>query len=258
MKNESNLTLPILEILKKTFLEVDAEIIKNFNALPTRDSGSTAVVAFLEVKNRGAGDGEVGTQGLNAIEPDRHRVLYCANAGDSRGVLCRGGKSIPLTEDHRISKDNTTENERIEQIFGKGKDIIIQKGRVCGVLNLTRSLGDCDYKRLVIAEPYTREEKLGDEDEFVILASDGVSYTKHAALARLTHLTFLFQLWDKVENEQAVEHVRYTKDPEKAAEELVKLATDGGSRDNITVVVIRLRDPPARDCQNPHEPDMSD
>jgi serine/threonine protein phosphatase PrpC len=37
--------------------------------------------------------------------------------------------------------------------------------------------------------------------------------------------------------------VRSIKDPKQAAEELVKWAIDRGSKDNITVVVIRLRDP---------------
>jgi protein phosphatase PTC1 len=30
-------------------------------------------------------------------------VLYTANAGDARGVLCRGGKAVRLTYDHKGS-----------------------------------------------------------------------------------------------------------------------------------------------------------
>ena len=96
------------------------------------------------------------------------RVLYCANAGDARAVLCRGGKAIRLTYDHKGS--DKQEAKRIMDAGG-----FVMSGRVNGVLAVTRSLGDSSMKEFVVGSPYTTETELSDEDEFVILACDGVS-----------------------------------------------------------------------------------
>lgn len=48
-------------------------------------------------------------------------------------------------------------------------------GRVsAGVLAVTRSLGDSSMKEFVVGSPYTTEAVLGDEDDILILACDGV------------------------------------------------------------------------------------
>ena len=103
-------------------------------------------------------------------DPTLRRVLYCANAGDARGVLCRGGKAIRLTYDHKGS--DKQEAKRIMDAGG-----FVMSGRVNGVLAVTRSLGDSSMKEFVVGSPYTTETELYDEDEFVILACDGVSFT---------------------------------------------------------------------------------
>lgn len=46
--------------------------------------------------------------------------------------------------------------------------------RVAGVLAVTRSLGDSSMKEFVVGSPYTTETTLGAEDEFLIVACDGV------------------------------------------------------------------------------------
>ena len=96
------------------------------------------------------------------------RVLYCANAGDARGVLCRGGKAVRLTYDHKGS--DKQEAKRVTDAGG-----FMMSGRVNGVLAVTRSLGDSSMKEFVVGSPYTTETELCDEDEFMILACDGVS-----------------------------------------------------------------------------------
>ena len=107
---------------------------------------------------------------LTPTDPDLRRVLYCANAGDARGVLCRGGKAIRLTYDHKGS--DKQEAKRIMDAGG-----FVMSGRVNGVLAVTRSLGDSSMKEFVVGSPYTTETEIYDEDEFVILACDGVSCT---------------------------------------------------------------------------------
>lgn len=50
----------------------------------------------------------------------------------------------------------------------------LTRGSLVGVLAVTRSLGDSSMKEFVVGSPYTTETTLGDEDEFLIIACDGV------------------------------------------------------------------------------------
>ena len=66
--------------------------------------------------------------------------LYVANAGDSRSVLGMSNESaFPMSEDHK--PDNEGEKKRITQAGG-----FVTDGRVNGNLNLSRALGDLEYK----------------------------------------------------------------------------------------------------------------
>lgn len=100
----------------------------------------------------------------------RQRVLYTANVGDARIVLCRNGKALRLSYDHKGSDEN--EGKRIAGAGG-----LILNNRVNGVLAVTRALGDAYMKELVTGHPYTTETVIQpDIDEFLILACDGVSF----------------------------------------------------------------------------------
>ena len=99
----------------------------------------------------------------------RQRVLYTANVGDARIVLCRNGKALRLSYDHKGSDEN--EGRRITNAGG-----LILNNRVNGVLAVTRALGDAYMKELITGHPYTTETVIQpDMDEFLILACDGVS-----------------------------------------------------------------------------------
>lgn len=99
----------------------------------------------------------------------RQRVLYTANVGDARIILCRGGKALRLSYDHKGSDEN--EGKRIANAGG-----LILNNRVNGVLAVTRALGDAYMKDLVTGHPYTTETVIqADLDEFIIIACDGVS-----------------------------------------------------------------------------------
>lgn len=99
----------------------------------------------------------------------RQRVLYTANVGDARIILCRGGKALRLSYDHKGSDEN--EGKRITNAGG-----LILNNRVNGVLAVTRALGDAYMKDLVTGHPYTTETVIQpDLDEFMIIACDGVS-----------------------------------------------------------------------------------
>ncbi|KAK7692592.1 hypothetical protein QCA50_004223 [Cerrena zonata] len=146
------------------------------------------------------------------------RVLYCANAGDARGVLCRSGKAVRLTYDHK-----GTDKQEAKRIVDAGG--FVMSGRVNGVLAVTRSLGDSSMKEFVVGAPYTTETELSEEDEFLILACDG--------------------LWDVLQDQEAVAQVRHIADPAEAAKSLMDQAYAKYSTDNVTVLVIRFRNPPS-------------
>lgn len=103
------------------------------------------------------------------------RVLYTANVGDARAVLSRAGKAVRLTYDHKGS--DKQEAKRIMDAGG-----FVMNNRVNGVLAVTRSLGDSSMKEFVVGSPYTTETELSDEDEFLVIACDGVS-----AIRALSH-----------------------------------------------------------------------
>ncbi|CAL4893910.1 unnamed protein product [Urochloa decumbens] len=110
--------------------------------------------------------------------------VVVASAGDSRAVLSRGGVAIPLSVDHK--PDRPDELERIQAAGGR---VIFWDGaRVLGVLAMSRAIGDGYLKPFVTAEPEVTVTERTDEDECLILASDG--------------------LWDVVSNEMACEVVR--------------------------------------------------
>ncbi|KAK8645268.1 hypothetical protein V6N13_119111 [Hibiscus sabdariffa] len=142
--------------------------------------------------------------------------LLVANVGDSRAVICRGGNAIAVSRDHK--PDQIDERKRIENAGG----FVMWAGtwRVGGVLAVSRAFGDRQLKQYVVADPEIQEEKVDSSLEFLILASDG--------------------LWDVVSNEEAVAIVKPIQDPAQAAKQLMQEASQRGSADNITCVVVRF------------------
>lgn len=164
----------------------------------------------------------------------RNDELIVANAGDSRCVLSRGGKAVALTEDHKPM--NEEEFSRITKAGG-----FVADGRVNGSLNLSRALGDLEYKQvkslppeeqMVTANPEIRSIQLESDDEFLILACDGI--------------------WDVLSNQEAVDFVRERlldgKSPKDICEEACDfcLAPDtsgcGKGCDNMSIIVSVLKD----------------
>lgn len=101
--------------------------------------------------------------------------LICANAGDSRAVLARSQSVLPLSMDHKPTLP--AEIARIEKAGGT-----LQGGRVNGTLALSRAIGDFDFKegnvswkeQMVTAFPDVTITKLQSDDEFLVIACDGV------------------------------------------------------------------------------------
>lgn len=110
-----------------------------------------------------------------AIDEVNEKII-CANAGDSRAILVKKGQAIALSNDHKPDLDS--EKSRIYKADGW-----VSEGRVKGNLNLSRSLGDLEYKQnkkvsqedqMITAFPEIMTEKLTNDCEFVVIACDGV------------------------------------------------------------------------------------
>lgn len=178
--------------ISETYQQTDVDFLESERDT-YRDDGSTASTAVL-----------VGNH------------LYVANVGDSRTVISKAGKAIPLSEDHKPNRCD--ERKRIENAGG----VVMWAGtwRVGGVLAMSRAFGNRMLKQFVVAEPEIQDLEVDEEFELLVLASDG--------------------LWDVVPNEDAVALARTGEEPEIAARKLTETAFTRGSADNITCIVVRF------------------
>ncbi|MDR3646283.1 MAG: PP2C family protein-serine/threonine phosphatase [Candidatus Babeliales bacterium] len=226
------------KFLNKLEKEVDiktslATIIEEFNSeLPEKLGedvaelqGSTAVVAV--------------------IQDDKITV---ANVGDSRAVLSRNGQAVALSVDHK--PNNPREKTRIikkakEGVYNEYDDKTIYvcllisgtgiRDKSCRhVLAVSRSLGDTKFAPYVISEPEIIEHEISPEDEFIILASDGI--------------------WDVITSQNAVDLVNNqlskNMNLNDIAKYLISVALRAGSKDNLTVIIIKLPDESKTDLSN--------
>ncbi|CAA6673195.1 unnamed protein product [Spirodela intermedia] len=146
--------------------------------------------------------------------------LFVANAGDCRAILCRSGHPVPLSKDHVAS----CPDERA-RVVKQGMEVKwqVDTWRIGpAALQVTRSIGDDDLKPAVTAEPEITETSLSADDEYLVMASDG--------------------LWDVVSNDNVVSIIRDTvKEPGMCSKRLATEAVARGSKDNITVIVVFLQ-----------------
>nr|XP_054396687.1 probable protein phosphatase 1N isoform X3 [Pongo abelii] len=189
----------VREALRRAFLSTDERLRSLWPRVET--GGSTAVTLL--------------------VSP---RFLYLAHCGDSRAVLSRAGAVAFSTEDHRPLRPR--ERERIHAAGGT-----IRRRRVEGSLAVSRALGDFAYKeapgrppelQLVSAEPEVAALARQAEDEFMLLASDGVWDTvSGAALAGLV-----------------ASRLRLGLAPELLCAQLLDTCLCKGSLDNMTCILV--------------------
>ncbi|KAI8332400.1 phosphatase 2C-like domain-containing protein [Chlamydoabsidia padenii] len=153
--------------LKDAFLTIDKELQEdqNFTGDP---SGCTAITVLITPENK----------------------LFVANAGDSRSILSSKGQHKALSYDHKPT--DRLESQRIVAAGG-----FIEFGRVNGNLALSRAIGDFEFKQndqlpaeeqVVTCNPDIIEHELTEEDEFIVLACDGI--------------------WDCMTNQEVVDYIR--------------------------------------------------
>ena len=154
--------------------------------------------------------------------------IISANAGDSRAILRRNGKILPLSFDHK--PNNIPELERINLASG-----FVKCKRVDGDLAVSRGLGDFSYKsnellpveqQKVIPNPEFVIYPRSKDDEFMVLACDGI--------------------WDVASNEQCGSFVQSLLDEGESdlgliCEESIDTCLDKNSRDNMTIAMVTFQ-----------------
>ena len=200
------------DILKRAFRHAERDIGKNSD-IDANFSGTTCVMVF-----------QVGEK------------IICANVGDSRAIIVKGNKVIPLSIDQK--PDDPEESKRIIENGGEisqfeedgeksGPFRVWKKGEVYAGIAMSRSIGDLIASTLgVIPEPKFLEEKIDKDTKFIVVASDGV--------------------WEFLENNTVRDIVMpyYEKnDPNGACKELIKKSTEWWNKedivvDDITVIVV--------------------
>ncbi|CAD8094195.1 unnamed protein product [Paramecium sonneborni] len=211
------------EALKETFLKMDELLI--------------TPEGQKEINQIKGGDDDVSYAGCTANVALFHKnTLYVANAGDSRSVLCRNNTNHDMSVDHK--PDNYEEKQRIERAGG-----FVSDGRVNGNLNLSRALGDLEYKRdnklrtneqLIIAVPDIKKVELTPNDKFLLMGCDGVFET-------LDHSDLLKFINSKLGN-QPVTPQLLAKVAEDLLDHLIAPDTSAGTGcDNMTTLIIYLK-----------------
>nr|CAD1827785.1 unnamed protein product [Ananas comosus var. bracteatus] len=144
----------------------------------------------------------------------------------------RVGTAIEMSKDHRPCC--LRERKRVESLGG-----FVDDGYLNGQLGVTRALGDWhlegmkegsgDLRGPLISDPELKLITLTKDDEFLIIASDG--------------------LWDVFSNQNAVDFARRRlqehNDVKLCCKELIDEAIKRGATDNLTIVLVCFHlDPP--------------
>ncbi|XP_037869445.1 protein piccolo [Bombyx mori] len=193
-------TTDLQRAMRDAFLRTDAEFIRKSNQ-ERANGGSTAVAVCLR-----------GSQ------------LLAAWAGDSLALLAKRMRLMQLVRPHKPGRQD--ERDRIETSGGT----VIYWGtwRVNGQLAVSRAIGDAQYKPYVTARPEIATVDLDGDEDFVVIACDG--------------------LWDFVTEDDVALSVyrQLAADPDDlkaVTKRLIIQAKKLGSADNISIIVVFLKDP---------------
>uniref|UniRef100_A0A1D1XJ46 protein-serine/threonine phosphatase n=1 Tax=Anthurium amnicola TaxID=1678845 RepID=A0A1D1XJ46_9ARAE len=175
----------------------------------------------------------------------RDNQLIVANAGDSRCVISRKGQAYNLSRDHKPELE--VERERILKAGG-----FIHAGRVNGSLNLARAIGDMEFKQnkflpadkqIVTANPDINIVELCDDDDFIVLACDGI--------------------WDCMTSQQLVDFIHEHINAENRLSAVCERVLDrclapstvsGEGCDNMTMILVQFKKPINKDTGETEEP----
>lgn len=97
-------------------------------------------------------------------------------------------------------------------------------------------------KEFVVGAPYTTETALDSDDEFLIVACDGVRTCFFKLLTSVLRANEISrQLWDVTDDQTAVDLIRKVEDAQEASRVLLDYAITNYSTDNLSVMVVRFK-----------------
>ena len=142
--------------------------------------------------------------------------IYCANVGDSKAYIIYDNSYTQISSEHKCTIED--EKRRVESMGGE-----IKKNRVMGQLILTRTLGDLYVKQYgVISTPDISVNDIRGNMKYIILASDGI--------------------WDVVDLDTLVGMGKAGKNVGEFCEDIVKLAINKNTKDNVSCIVISFKE----------------
>lgn len=226
-RSDGNGVQLLQDALTATFLKIDEDLMTMHEekVAAAADAAKPQIIMAKKPTALSAMDRSGSTAVVVLLTP---HYIICANAGDSRAVLRRHGRVVPLSFDHKPK--NITEQQRVLSAGG-----FIKKKRVDGDLAVSRAFGDFCMKsntslptmmQKVIVNPdflvYPRDLS---GDEFIILACDGI--------------------WDVATNEQCADFVQNLLsagelDLGNICEEALDTCLEKNSRDNMTMMLVGL------------------
>ena len=160
--------------------------------------------------------------------------IYVANAGDSRTIIyTKDGNVIAMSTDHK--PDLETEKTRIQKAGG-----YVSEGRVNDNLNLSRAIGDLEYKKnpalkpeqqIISAFPDLVSRPIDKGQDFILMGCDGIWET----LSGKDICAFISQ---RLESNPAV---KLSSIVEEVLDKLVAKETmEGVGCDNMSAILIKL------------------
>lgn len=223
IKNDHFIKKNYKTALEETFLRMDALLM-----------GENALDLLKEFRNDPEGHTFAGCTANVVLVTKTH--VYCANAGDSRAYLCtKSGDVISLSTDHK--PDVEAERIRIQNAGG-----YVSEGRVNDNLNLTRAIGDLEYKKNFALQPHQQiisafpdvvVHNHNSSHHFLLVGCDGIWET-------LTAQDICKLVSNKLNDNK-------TQQLSSICEELLdkliaKDTTEGTGCDNMSLVLVQFKD----------------
>lgn len=186
--------------LADAFVSSNSALQELFEYIPTVQAGTTAIVGVI-----------------------RARRVYVANVGDCRGVTYKKDSTWhALNRQHK--PEDPYERALIESKGGYIRNVA-GAWRVNGILSVSRSIGITPCHTVLCCEPEITVFDITQEDDFMVMGTDG--------------------LWDVLTEDEVKKIVvqathKHTEANRMkfACAELIRVAGQRGSTDNVTVVVV--------------------
>jgi len=217
----SKAMLTLEQRVDMSFLKADIECTQGEQP-PTDDHkgthpvqvGSTGSIAIVQTKD-----------GKPFWESEQYDIVI-AHVGDTRILLCDGssGEVFTLsTGDHHPA--NSFEIDRLRRYAGYVMTDSWGDDRILGTLATSRAFGDAGLKRYgVSAEPDFVRHTINTNNPaaFMVFVTDGITSV--------------------MTDQEVVDFVKQYDEPQTAAKKLVNVVEQLGAEDNVTCMVVRLKD----------------